>query len=89
MHSLIIARYWANGAQIIPPHDTGAAQAIERNLQPWQEYDFDSVSSSGMVKDATKEVADAYFDRIKRLSTFNSENNKPGLKVTYTGTSVI
>ena len=86
---LVIARYWANGAQIIPPHDTGAAQAIESNLQPWQEYDFDSVSSSGMVKDATREVADAYFDRIKRLSAVGSENSKPGLKVTYTGTLTI
>ena len=89
MHSLIIARYWANGAQIIPPHDTGAAQAIERNLQPWQEYDFDAVSSSGLVKDATQEVADAYFDRIKRLSTLSSDNRKSGLKVTYTGTLII
>ncbi|RXN25513.1 phosphoglucomutase-2 [Labeo rohita] len=26
--------YWANGAQIIPPHDKGIAAAIEQNLEP-------------------------------------------------------
>ena len=41
------------------------------------------------MKDATKEVADAYFDRIKRLSAIGSENSKSGLKVTYTGTLIL
>lgn len=27
--------YWENGAQIISPHDTGIAAAIENNLSPW------------------------------------------------------
>jgi hypothetical protein len=27
--------YWGNGCQIIPPHDTGIAAAIEANLNLW------------------------------------------------------
>jgi phosphomannomutase len=30
--------YWANGAQIIPPHDDGISAMIKQNLEPWQEY---------------------------------------------------
>eukprot|EP00126_Sphaerothecum_destruens_P010921 Sdes_comp20824_c0_seq2m17384 len=28
--------YWGNGAQIIPPHDSGIAREIEKNLKPWE-----------------------------------------------------
>lgn len=28
--------YWGNACQIIPPHDSGIAAAIEANLQLWQ-----------------------------------------------------
>lgn len=50
--------YWSNGCQIIPPHDTGIANAILQNLKPvsWDTSVVDSPSllvegSLGLVRD--------------------------------------
>ena len=30
--------YWENACQIIPPHDLGISNSIQKNLQPWIDY---------------------------------------------------
>lgn len=38
--------YWANGSQIIPPHDKGIAKRILDNLKPW---DKDAYAAATMA----------------------------------------
>jgi phosphomannomutase len=80
--------YWSNGSQIIPPHDANIASAIDANLQPWQTYDIDGVTSHPLLKNVTDEIADAYFTAIAKLADASKPIQPavlPALKVTYTG----
>lgn len=77
--------YWENGAQIIPPHDSGIAHSINQNLQPWQTYDFDNVRSHALFKDVTEEVATEYTAAIARMATRKDRNPSSNLRVAYTG----
>lgn len=81
--------YWENGAQIIPPHDSGIANSINHNLQPWQTYDFEHVRSHPLLKDATEEVAAEYTAAIARMSTHRDRNPLSSLKVAYTGNTFV
>jgi phosphomannomutase len=61
--------YWGNGAQIIPPHDAGIAQAIEA-VEPANRIKVlgKSVSrAQGLWKDAPERVENAYFEQILAL----------------------
>lgn len=49
--------YWSNGCQIIPPHDSGIAAAIQDNLEPWT-WDIDSVSE---ILDNPVSITEEYF----------------------------
>lgn len=57
--------YWENGAQIIPPHDSGIAASIEQCLVPrsssWRSYDGDASPD--------EEVFQLYFQRLKESYT--------------------
>ncbi|KAF2088430.1 phosphoglucomutase-2 [Saccharata proteae CBS 121410] len=57
--------YWANGCQIIPPHDSGIAKAIEENLEPvtWDTSVVDE--GSLLVEGALGLVRDAYFRAVR------------------------
>ncbi len=77
--------YWENGAQIIPPHDSGIAHSINENLQPWQSYDFDNVRSHALFQDVTEEVSSHYTAAIARMSTRSERNPHSALRVAYTG----
>ncbi|KAG0671165.1 Phosphoglucomutase-3 [Maudiozyma exigua] len=40
--------YYANGCQIIPPHDHNIAKAIDENLEPWSnDWDWENVMAQG------------------------------------------
>jgi phosphomannomutase len=58
--------YWENGAQIIPPHDTGIAAAIDK-IAPAREVQIlsmDEGRARGLVRDVADEVARAYLAAI-------------------------
>lgn len=55
--------YWENGCQIIPPHDIGIAQEIERNLEPWTW----NVENAKPNKEVTLDIAHEYFKSVKEL----------------------
>jgi phosphomannomutase len=74
--------YWNNGCQIIPPHDSGIAEKILANLRPWIKYDTESVLAHPLARVVTDEVADAYYNAMKRLSF--TPVPKSQLLVTYT-----
>lgn len=77
--------YWENGAQIIPPHDSGIAHSINQNLQPWQTFDFDNVRSHALFRNVTEEVSAEYTTAISRMSTRFNQNSDCSLRIAYTG----
>jgi phosphomannomutase len=76
--------YWANGSQIIPPHDAGIANAISNNLAPWHRYDTEGAMNSPLVSDVTSKIADAYYESIASLSDNQANNNSNSVKIVYT-----
>jgi len=62
--------YWENACQIIPPHDSGIATAIDENLEPWV-WDEKLASESPLSQDpAEKGVIESYFKELSALSAF-------------------
>ncbi len=73
--------YWANGAQIIPPHDTGIAAAIDR-VEPANEVkSLTRAQAKGLWRDIPASVERAYLDAILAL---RPTKQTAGLKVVYT-----
>lgn len=62
--------YWENGCQIIPPHDEGISQAIQRNLKPWTDY---AQITELAMQDITKEAIASYMDHVCNLLHTNSD----------------
>lgn len=59
--------YWANGAQIIPPHDKGIAAAIEQNLEPWpKSWDTDGALQSSLLNDPYQDIHREYCKTIQQ-----------------------
>lgn len=77
--------YWNNGSQIIPPHDSGIAAAINENLAPWQTYDLAGVESHPLALDVTDTLAAAYYKAFLRLSDNLEGNSQSTVKAVYTG----
>lgn len=80
--------YWANGSQIIPPHDAGIAASILDNLEPWTTYDdalLVTLRASPLVTDPTTELTKSYFEIMsQRLCRFPQDNAATDLKIAYT-----
>ncbi|XP_055061606.2 phosphopentomutase [Misgurnus anguillicaudatus] len=77
--------YWANGAQIIPPHDKGIAAAIEENLEPWAEsWDADGAVQSPLRKDPYKEIHKAYYQSIQQHCFHRELNKSSEVKIVHT-----
>ena len=56
--------YWENGCQIIPPHDSGIASAIEQNLKPvsWDETAVDRIASAYILEPYCEKILSLGFD---------------------------
>eukprot|EP01029_Cantina_marsupialis_P016452 TRINITY_DN3667_c0_g1_i1.p1 TRINITY_DN3667_c0_g1~~TRINITY_DN3667_c0_g1_i1.p1 ORF type:complete len:607 (-),score=213.16 TRINITY_DN3667_c0_g1_i1:413-2023(-) len=68
--------YWANGCQIIPPHDAGIAECILENLKPWENYDVAKVVSHELYEDPIEEMRELYPRVCKEKQCFHEEDNK-------------
>lgn len=77
--------YWGNGAQIIPPHDTNIAAAIEANLAPW-EADVAAVDGHELVTPLDSDgLGEEYIETVRsRLCRHAAENAEGGVKMAYT-----
>lgn len=86
--------YWSDGAQVLPPHDSGIMTEIAAIEEPWRipmaELDDESIS---MVRD---ELDDDYLAAISPLQNYPDQNKRfgPQLRVVYsslhgTGITVI
>lgn len=76
--------YWGNGAQIIPPHDTGIAAAIaaapEADAVP--RMPLEEARSRGLVKDFASDVERSYLDALQKLSV--RKDGDRSIKIVYT-----
>lgn len=79
--------YWGNGVQIIAPHDTGIAKAIEENLEPkvgkWEEA-VESVRGNELCVDRTEEMKRLYHEHVKGLSRTRGTNRETPVRIVYT-----
>jgi phosphomannomutase len=77
--------YWANGSQIVPPHDAGIAEAISTALEPWQKYDFSDPAQTKVVEDPTAQLSAEYFKEMTAsLCRHRDDNQNSSIRVVYT-----
>jgi phosphomannomutase len=77
--------YWGNGAQIVPPHDTGIAAAIAR-IGPSDRLampPLDELRAAGTVIDLSEAVHDEYLAQVVALRA-SPELDGRGLVIAYT-----
>ena len=77
--------YWGNGAQIIPPHDSGISAHIAKNLKPAIDYNVSDsfVLNHELSEDVTDKVSSAYMAAIATQPSNTRETNSD-LKIAYT-----
>jgi len=76
--------YWGNGAQIIPPHDTGIAAAIERvAAAPVALGDLAAARARGRLIALGDELEAAYVERVLALQVA-PEASRAELPIAYT-----
>ncbi len=78
--------YWGNGAQIIPPHDSGIASAIENNLAPQEKYNVtdEYIMNHSLVSNVTTETMNEYYKSILTLSSRSDKNSSNTVNIVYT-----
>src|SRR5690606_4556041 len=75
--------YWENGAQIIPPHDTGIAAAIDEvDTRAVRLGDLAQARASGALGVLGPEVADAYLASVLALQV--AKDAPRDLRIAYT-----
>ncbi|WP_437629771.1 phospho-sugar mutase [Sorangium sp. So ce854] len=76
--------YWDNAAQIIPPHDTAIATAIDAAPPADQvpRVPLDEARQRGLVRDFPADLEDAYLRAIRGLSARGDGDR--GLRIVYT-----
>ena len=78
--------YWSNGCQIIPPHDSGIAEAILENLEPvtWDTSVVDD--DSLLVEGSLGYVRDNYLKAVQAAAQLDDVPNPAhkGVKFVYT-----
>ena len=74
--------YWSNGAQIIPPHDSGIAASIEKNMKPWHLKDGDQPSAPAFdpnhpnLSDPFDSITNNYFEDAARDYCWRRDYNR-------------
>ncbi|XP_061627241.1 phosphoglucomutase-2 isoform X4 [Phyllopteryx taeniolatus] len=77
--------YWANGAQIVSPHDKGISKAIEENLEPWSEaWNTEAALMSPLLKDPLEDIHTHYFKAIQKHCLHRELNKSCEVKIVHT-----
>jgi phosphomannomutase len=77
--------YWENGAQIIPPHDSGIAAAIDeaaRNQIPWCEAA--EAETTGLLEHFGQPLIERYLAGVLRISHRGPRPGRDDVVVAYT-----
>ncbi|MEF1311298.1 phospho-sugar mutase [Vibrio mytili] len=76
--------YWENGAQIIPPHDSGIAAKIEEaTTKPLPLMSLDDAKLHGLLVWLNDDYYQTYRDTINASSLLNADNNTD-ISIAYT-----
>ncbi|XP_071550030.1 phosphopentomutase isoform X2 [Panulirus ornatus] len=68
--------YWANGAQIIPPHDKGIQKSIEDNCEPWENaWATEKALADSRLSDPLVDMSEKYFNKLE-ASMLDKEMNQ-------------
>lgn len=75
--------YWNDGGQVLPPHDVGIIQEVEKIKELSQIHE--APLSSPLIQPIGKEVDDAYLHAIETLELYPKESKEYGkdLKILY------
>lgn len=78
--------YWENGAQIIPPQDTGIAAAIDAvgSITDLTRGDLEAARAAGDLVDIDEPLIDLYLDGVDGLAVHPGILGKTPLTVAYT-----
>ena len=80
--------YWSDGAQVVPPHDTGIIAQVRAisDLREVRKMDYDEAVRSGMIEIIGSEVDEAYLKAILPLSIQPDLCRKVGktMRIVYT-----
>lgn len=75
--------YWGNGAQIVPPHDTGIAKAIDEASRA--EIPFaDDLEFERLADFFGREVDDIYMAEVRKLSLVDASESRKDFAIAYT-----
>ncbi|KAF2102124.1 hypothetical protein NA57DRAFT_54051 [Rhizodiscina lignyota] len=74
--------WWSNGCQIIPPHDTGIAAAIEQNLEPLS-WDDSIIENTFLVEGELGQTRDAYYQAVAAAATIHHQPDFRHSKVRF------
>ena len=78
--------YWSNGAQIIPPNDTGIASAISQvgSVDQLERADLKSANDAGQLIDLDEALISRYYQGVQELSLHKDLLRQSALCVAYT-----
>lgn len=76
--------YWSNGAQIVPPHDKGISDAIERvgSIDSIRRMPEADARKAGLWRDLGASTIEAYFAAIRALSLTTAD--RAAVSIVYT-----
>lgn len=80
--------YWADGGQIVPPHDNGIISKV--NALNFSEINFDA--KENLIEIIGKDVDDAFIAASVKNGTLSENINRKNLKIVFTslhGTSIV
>ncbi|MDR3624275.1 MAG: phospho-sugar mutase [Chlamydiales bacterium] len=78
--------YWDDGAQVLPPHDIGIIEEVQKVTDPTQ-VKFTQLPND-LVEIVHEEIDDAYIKAIKPLQCYPDQNKKQGPKLNIVYTSL-
>ncbi|KAF3361505.1 Phosphoglucomutase [Chlamydiales bacterium STE3] len=77
--------YWADGGQVLPPHDIGIVDEVNKITDLSQIHLLENLDSP-LIEMVEEEIDDAYLEAISTLQLYPQQNKSKGaeLKVIYT-----
>ena len=86
--------YWSDGAQVVPPHDTGIIEEVRKVSGPVNAMNMSEAGEKGLIKLIDREIDDAYREMVvgQSLNPDLVKERGADLRVVYTplhGTGLI
>lgn len=78
--------YWDDGAQVLPPHDTGIIDEVNKITSPTQVKS--TALSSPLIETVYEDIDKAYIETIRSLQNCKEQNKKEGSKLNIIYTSL-